>query len=215
MSRYRNYMLSPLAGVLVSLLVLGACSNAPASRTTIDRVRAAPSMPNAPYANIVVVGITPGRNIARELEEGLTNELRAHNITAHSFVKQSPAKSPTPEAIDELVAKTGATGILLISGRLAGAKLEEHTVQGEDAEAEVIGGSLLNFFRYEYENVSRPTYTDITMDVVLVSDFYDVQSSKRIHTVDSATKHGTTSYEVIVAQSKQIIGRLKKDGVIR
>ena len=215
MSRYRNYMLSPLAGVLVSLLVLGACSSTPASRTTIDRVRAAPSMPNAPYANIVVVGITPSRDTSRDLEEGLTNELRAHKVTAHSFVKQSPAKSPTPEAIDELVAKTGATGILLISGRLAGAEFEEHTVQADDAGAEVIGGSLLNFFRYEYENLSRPTYTDITMDVVLVSDFYDVQSSKRVHTVDSATKNGTTSYEIIVAQSKHIIGRLKKDGVIR
>jgi hypothetical protein len=59
--------------VLVVALI-AACTSQPVARTTVDRVLKAPSVPNAPYASIVLVGVAPTRDVARQLEQGVVRK---------------------------------------------------------------------------------------------------------------------------------------------
>ncbi|MCH7981082.1 MAG: hypothetical protein IID59_06220, partial [Proteobacteria bacterium] len=80
------------------------------------------------------------------------------------------------------------------------------------------GGSLVGFFRSDYKEVKRPNQaegSDYTLDVSMVSDLYDVRSDKRVYSIESSTRNGETRYQIIMAQSKAIADRLKKDGLIR
>lgn len=193
---------------------LAACTTKPVARTTVDRVLKAPEVPNAPYTNILLVGIAPSRDLARELEEGLRQELLAEDIVVHTFVRDSSAKEATAEAVQALASDSGADAILMISGRLTGGDLDEHA-EVVDIEARSIGGNLVNFFRYDYEELAEPTYTDITLDIVLVSLLFDAASNERVHSVEASTLHGDSSYQIVTAQADAIVERMKKDGMIR
>jgi hypothetical protein len=201
------------AAFLLFVAVAAACNTQPASRTTVDRVLKAPDAPNAPYSNIVLVGVAPSRELARQLEQGLGEHLSKQDVETHSFVKESSAKEVSEEAVQALVTATGADGILMINGRLTGGDIEQRD-EPIDVEARPIGDNLLNYFRYEYEEYVAPTYADITLDIVLVSQMFDAASNNRVHSVEANTTGGETGYEIIMAQSAVIVARMKKDGII-
>jgi ribosomal protein S3 len=171
-------------------------------------------LPNAPYSSIVLVGVAPSRELAREFEQGLSDELSERGVQVHSFVKESSAREATAEAVANLVNATGADAILMVSGRLAGAEIDKHE-EIVDVEARNNGGNLLNFFRYDYREFSEPTYTDVTVDVKLVSLLFDAASNERVHSVEVSTTEGETAYHVITSQSEAIVDRMKKDELIR
>ena len=203
--------------VLITLLI-GACqSSGPTQTTTVDRVLGATDIDNAPYTNILVVAAVPSRDSARNIELGITGELKAANVDAHSFVRESSSTEPTEEAIQELIDDVGINGVIVVTANLTGAELTERSEQ-VDIQAVTQGGSLLGFFRSDYKEVTRPNQaetSDYTLNVALVSDFYDVKSDKRVYSIESSTTHGQTRYEIIIAQSKAIVSRLKEAGLIR
>lgn len=202
-------------------LFMTACeSSGPTQSTSVNRVLAAPDRANAPYSKILVIAALPSRETARSFEIGLLEELKSTKLEAHSFVRESSSREPTEDAIRELVAETGATGVLVLRGELAGATITEKDEQVDleaDARAGATaqGGSLFGYFRYDYKNVSRPSYADYVVDVTLVSDFYDVASGDRIYSLESSTADGGTTYDIVKAESKAIVKRLRQDNIIR
>ncbi len=203
------------ARILLLLLagMAAACTTQPSARTTVDRVLLARDIPNAPYSSIVLVGIAPTRELAREFEQGLSDELSRRGVEVHSFVKESSADEATADAVAALVESVGADAILMISGRLAGAEIDEHSAM-VDVEARAIGGNLFNFFRYDYEEFTEPSYTDMTVDVTLVALLFDAAGNERVHSVEVSTTQGSTAYEVIMSQSAAIASRMEQDDLI-
>lgn len=199
----------------IAVLLLGAaCETSPAPETTVKRVLMAPDLPNAPYATIVIVGATPNRESDRMIEEGLRQELGKRRVQAFSFVRRSSATRPSEDAVRALVEETGADAVLVVSGRLDSVGIERH---GErvDVEPQVRGGNLLDFFRYDYKEITSPAYEDVAIDVRFASDLYDVESGRRVYSVESATARGLTSYDVVMGEAGAIVRRLAKDGLIR
>ena len=194
--------------------VVAACTAQSTARSTVERVLLARDLPHAPYDNIVVVGVAPSRELARQFEQGLSDELSERGVEVHSFVKESTAREATAEAVANLVKATGADAILMVTGRLAGAEIDEHE-EIVDVEARNIGGNLLNFFRYDYREFTEPTFTDVTVDVKLVSLLFDAGSNERLHSVEVSTTDGDTAYAVITSQSKAIAERMQQDELIR
>ncbi len=200
--------------VVLAALLLAACeSSGPTQKTSVDRVLMSRNISNAPYSKVLVIGAVPSRETARNIEYGLSKELNSARVEAHSFVKESASKEPSDEAVQMLITETGVDGVIIVSGQLLGATGVERDEQ-VDFEAETRGGSLFNYFRYDYKEIERPSYTDFTSDVVLVTNFYDAESGDRIYSVESSTSHGQTNYEIITAESKAIIKQLKQDGLI-
>jgi hypothetical protein len=102
----------------------------------------------------------------------------------------------------------------MLGGRLGGAELQTRA-EAPEAGSRTIGGSLLNYFRYDYEDLTEPTYMDVTLDVTLVSDLFDAATNRRVHSVESRTTNGDTAYQIIMAQGNAIADRLQADGLIR
>ncbi len=203
--------------VLITLLIAACQSSGPTQTTSVNRVLRATDISNSPYTNILVVGAVPSRDTARNIELGITGELKAANVEAHSFVRESSSTEATEAAIQEFIDDVGIDAVIVVSANLTGAALTERSEQ-VDIQAVTQGGSLLGFFRSDYKDVTRPNQaetSDYTINVALVTDFYDVKSDKRVYTIETSTMHGQTRYQIIMAESKVIVGRLKADGLIR
>ncbi len=195
--------------------MLAACETQPVAKTSVDRVRKAPDVPNAPYSNIVVVGIVSTREGSRTIEVGIVEALTNRNIQSHSFVRKSDSKEANEEAVLALVEETGADAVIVVSPRVVGADLSTKDEQTE-LDSRVRGRGTLGFFRYDYnEQIKRESYSDYTINVVLVTDLYDVEKRDRVYSVESSTAHGQTDYRLINAESKTIVERLRKDRMIR
>ena len=210
-------MMKNLALIVVAnmaVLTLVACETSPVATTTVDRVLMSPDIENAPYSNILIVGAMPTRDNDRLVEEGLTQELRARKIEAHSFVKESAAKRPSEDDVYALVIQEEVDAVIVVTARFAGAELRKRDEQ-VDVQAQARRGGLLDFFRYDYKEVTQRGYEDVSLSVRLVSDFYDARTRKRIYSLESSTAHGQTSYEIVKAESKAIVTRLRKDGLIK
>lgn len=214
MSKAPNAGLLRLLPLGAAVLFTGACETTPAPETTVNRVLMAPSLPNAPYETILIVGATPDRESDRMIEEGLREELGKRRVQPVSFVRRSSAMRPSGDAISTLVKETGADAVLVVSGRLDKVEIER---RGErvDVQPQVRGGSLLDFFRYDYEETISPAYEGVAVDVRFVSDLYDVETGRRVYSVESATTRGLTSYDVVIGEARAIVRRLAKDGLIR
>ena len=152
----------------------------------------------------------------RRIEEGFIRELRTKNVEAHSFVRESDAKEPSQEAIMALAQKTSAQAVLVVSGVLEGASLTNRSeTVAADVQPQVRGKTLLNYFRYDYKEIKRSSYSDFTVSVMLVSDLYEVATNQRVYSVESNTTHGKTGYDIIIAEAKSVVARMQKDRIIR
>ena len=197
-----------------SALVLGACQRTIPQSTSVDRVFKAPTIEAAPYQNLLVVGAVPSRETARNIETALMEHLRKRNVEAHSFVRESDSTEANEEAIRYLVERTGATGVIVVSGRLSGAELATREDQ-VSVDKQVRGGGLFDYFRYEYKESQPSSRSDFTVNVVFVSDLYDVASERKVYSVESSTMHGQTSFDILMAEGEAIVKRLRTDGLIR
>ena len=111
--------------------ILGACeSTGPRHSTAVNRVLMAPQISTAPFSNVLIVGAAPTRETARNIEEGLTQELSRRNIESHSFVRESDAKEPSEEAIMALVDDKNIDAVLVVSAMLEGAELTSRSLPG-------------------------------------------------------------------------------------
>ncbi len=204
----------PAALLLAAAVLLGACESAPPQKTTVDRVLIAPKLDNAPYRHILVVGATPTRELDRMIEEGMTLRLKERGVQTVSFVRSSSATRPSEEAVYTLVKEKDVDGVIVMTTRFVGGEVRKRDEQ-VDLERDVRGGTLLNYFRYDYKRDSRPSYADSTLNVRIASDFYDAKTQKRIYAVESSTVYGKTDYEIVMAESRAIVARMKKDGLIQ
>lgn len=201
-------------GATCVFVLLAACQSTAQQTTTVDRVLMAPNNANAPYAKVLVVAAVPRRETARNIEQGFTEQLKAARVDAHSFVRESSSTEPSDEAVAELVKATGVDGVIIVTARLAGTEITKHEEQ-VDVSQKTQGGNLFGYFRYDYEETAGPSYSEYTLDVVLTSDLFDAESGERVYSVESSTKGGGSTYDIVMSEGKVLVGRLKQDGLIR
>lgn len=206
-----------IAGPAVALAaLLAGCQTAPGTETSVNRVLIAPDNDNVPYSRVLLVGATPSRDTDRMIEEGLLQELRDRGVQAVSFVRASSSTEPTEDAIAALVGEKNADAVLVVTARLRDIDVVQvpEQVSVDPRVRGVRGGTLFDFFRYDYREIANPRYQDVMFDVVFVTDVYDAESETRVYSVESSTAHGKTSFEIVVAESEAIAERMHKDGLI-
>ena len=209
-----NKNLMRLFSATCAFALIAACQSTPQQTTTVNRVLIAPNVSNAPYSKVLVVAAVPRRETARNIEQGFTEQLKSAKVEAHSFVRESSSTEPSDEAVAELVKAIGADGVIIVTASLSGADITKHDEKIEVA-SETQGGNLFGFFQYDYKETAQPSYSEYTLDVILTSDFFDTESGERVYSMESSTKRGGSTYDIVMAEGKSLVGRLKQDGLIR
>ena len=211
----RNLLRGPawLAIALVSTALLAACTGS-TSQTYVDRVARAKELPNAPYSDILIVAIAERGATARQFEEELVAELTDMGVNAIGYHRAASRADVQEEVVRQIAEEQGADAIVFVTGSLVGAQ-REVTDSRTDIQAQVKGGGLVDFFRYDYEEAKTPAKTDYRVNVQFTTDMFDVETEERIYTVESRTDLAETTSEIIVSEARELAKRLRKDDMVR
>jgi hypothetical protein len=163
----------------------------------------------------ILAKVAVAKSIGNSLAVGASEAARRTKGTHSHHHRAAPGKGKMEQFFCSL--RRGKAGMNAVYRNLGAFQLSVDLVGlggGADVEARNIGGNLFNFFRYDYREFTEPTYTDVTVDVKLVSLLFDAASNERVHSVEVSTTEGETAYHVITSQSEAIVDRMKKDELI-
>ena len=199
--------------MFAAAILVAACIT-PIAQTSVDRVAKAKSVPNAPYSKVLVVGIAAQGTRGREFEEQLVKELGNKKIYAFGYRRAASRADVKQEVVEELLQAQGADAAIVVSARLTSVSTEE---LGErvDVESQIRGGGLAGFFRYDYEELTKPPESNMLMKLQFVTNLFDVKDDRRVYTLESTTGSAESTSEVIMSEAAEIAARLRKDRLVR
>ena len=199
---------------LAMVAALAAACTGPTAHTHVDRVARAKELPNAPYKRVLIVATAARAASAREFEEVLAKDLTNKHTYAFGYHRAASRADVKEDVVRSIAELQNADAILVVTARLVNAE-REVTKERTDVQAEVKGGGLVDFFRYDYkEYTSRPS-ADYRVNVQVQTDMFDVASDQRIYTVESRTEFAETTSEIIIGEAKELASRLRKDKLVR
>ncbi len=202
-----------LAAIAAVAAFAAACT-VPTAQTYVDRVARAKELPNAPYKRVLIIGTAARASSAREFEEVLAKELSNDHTYAFGYHRAASRADVREEVVRSIAEEQNADAILVVTARLVNAA-REVTEERTDVQAEVKGGGLVDFFRYDYKEYTSPPSADYRVNVQVHTDMFDVASEDRIYTVESRTEFAQTTSEIILGEAKELARRLRKDKLVR
>ena len=202
-----------LAAVATIAALAVACTG-PTVQTQVDRVARAKELPNAPYKRVLIVGTAARASSAREFEEILAKDLSNDHTYAFGYHRAASRADVTEEVVRSIAELQNADAILVVTARLVNAEPEE-SGERTDVQAQVKGGGLVDFFRYDYKEYTTPPSAEYRVNVQVQTDMFDVASEDRIYTVESRTDFGETTSEIILSEAKELAKRLRKDKLVK
>lgn len=190
-----------------------ACTT-PIAQTSVDRAAKAKSVPNAPYSRVMIVGIAQQGTRGREFEEQLVTELSNKRTYAFGYRRAASRADVKQEVVEDLLQAQGADAVIFVTARLTSVSTEE---RGErvDVHSQVRGGGLVDFFRYDYMEYTKPPDSTMLMKLRFITDLFDVKEDRRVYTLESTTGSAESSSEVIMSEATEIAARLRKDKMVR
>lgn len=186
----------------------------PIAPTSVDRAAKAKSIPNAPYSNVMVVGIADRGTRGREFEEELVKALETTSTRAFGYRRAASRADVKEDVVTELARTRQADAVIVVSARFASI-VEEKTGERVDVESEVRGGGLADFFRYDYREQTKPPDSTMLMKLQFVTNLFDVAEDRRVYTLESTTGLAENSSEIIMSEAAEIARRLRKDRLVR
>lgn len=199
---------------LVIVAALAAACTGPTAHTHVDRVARAKELPNAPYKKILIVATAARASSAREFEEVLAKELSNSHTQAFGYHRAASRADVKEDVVRSLAQLQDADAILAVTARLVNAE-REVTEERTDVQAQVKGGGLVDFFRYDYKEYTSPPSTDYRVNVQVQTDMFDVETEERVYTVESRTDFAEATSEIILGEARELAKRLRKDKLVR
>jgi hypothetical protein len=204
----------PALMLMLSAAALVAACVTPIAQTSVDRAAKAKSVPNAPYENVMVVGIVQQGTRGREFEEQLVKELTNKRTYAFGYRRAASRADVKQEVVEELLQAQQADAVIFVTARFTSVSTEE---KGErvDVESAVRGGGLAGFFRYDYQEYTKPPESTMRMKLQFITDLIDVKDDARVYTLESTTGSAESTSEIIMSEAAEIAVRLRKDKMVR
>lgn len=199
---------------IAMIAALAAACTGPTAHTHVDRVARAKELPNAPYKRVLIVATAARASSAREFEEVLAKDLSNNHTFAFGYHRAASRADVQEDVVRSLAELQDADAILVVTARLVNAE-REVTEERTDVQAQVIGGSLVDFFRYDYKEYTSPPSADYRVNVQVQTDMFDVATEERVYTVESRTDFAETTSEIVLSEATQLAKRLRKDGLVR
>ena len=199
---------------LAMVAALAAACTGPTAHTHVDRVARAKELPNAPYKRVLIVATAARAASAREFEEVLAKDLTNKHTYAFGYHRAASRADVKEDVVRSIAESQNADAILVVTARLVNAE-RKVTKERTDVQAEVKGGGLVDFFRYDYKEYTSQPSADYRVNVQVQTDMFDVSSDQRIYTVESRTEFAETTSEIIIGEARQLASRLRKDKLVR
>ena len=177
---------------------------------------------NQTYARLLVIGVSPDRELRCAFESTFASQLRSASTTAISSCEQMSAKEPlTRENVERAAASIHADAVL--ATRLVSIKAGH----GEGNSMDTRGDSQYKATDFAYGAYGMPvTYVDfqtappltsLTSSLHVVTKLYETHGATLVYTIDTVTKSQEidSTDATLVTITAPTADRLRRAGLIR
>ena len=200
---------SRLPAFYTALVLLLAVSLAACSAIKVDAAWSESVVGDPHFSNLLVVGVSPDRNVRCAFEQALADNLRSATVkaTASCNVMAADAKL-SREAVEAVVKSTGvdaviATSLVAVKG---GAK--------EGGTRDERGGGYYKPVAYgEFETF--PSVLSVSGAIDLATNVYETNGGEKIYGMTTRAKNLESRGMALALITPRIAERLRDDGLVR
>jgi hypothetical protein len=161
------------------LLLLAASAVATGCAAT-STTSASPGAAKAAYSNFLVIGVAGDYTNRGYFERKVVSGIRAKGISASAFHVVAGGNKPlTREAVKDAI-ETGGFDAVVVTRVLD--TTMDLDVKSTVTDTKVIRktGSLVNLFRYDYEDLDEPMPVEMSANVTFATELYDATSEQMV-----------------------------------
>ena len=191
-------------------ILLAAC----AASTRVAKTHSDDAYANSSFSNFLVIGVAGNYNSRAQFERTVVSGLRAEGASASTYYSVVQGNEPiSRDAVLGAVQSGGFDAILVT--RVIGQQTDVDVKSGSaGAKASTIGGSPINFFRYDYEELNEPVRISFNTTVVLATELFSSADEKMIWAIESSSTDDAVIGVLIDNVAASIVSRLRRDGLI-
>jgi hypothetical protein len=168
-----------------------------------------------PFGNFVVIGIAGDYDSRAQFERELAGGLRRAGAAATTYYSIIGSNSPiTPNDVRAAV-KSGDFDAIIVM-RVLDTKVDLE-VQKDRAvtDATPIGGRLVNLFRFNYTDYSKPGAIDLKTTITFAIELYDVAREDIVWSIESSSRGETNLGLLIDRTAESVVKRLERERLIK
>ncbi|MBV9724966.1 MAG: hypothetical protein JO299_07305 [Gammaproteobacteria bacterium] len=174
------------------------------------------------YARLLVVGVTPNRDVRCAFESDFASSLASPSTVAITSCEKMSAKEPlTRENVERAASSAHADAVL--ATRLVSAKYGHGQGNGDDTRGDSVykatdfayGAYGMPVTDVEFE--TAPPLTSLTESIHVVTKVYETNGATLIYTIDTKTKAQEidSSEDTLETITQPTADRLRRVGLIR
>lgn len=195
---------------LASTLLLAAC----AAPTSVTSTYTDDAYAKSSFRNFLVIGVAGNYNSRAQFERQVASGLREEGATASTYYSIVEGNEPISREAVLTTVKSGGFDAVLVTRVVAQQTNIDVEGGSTDTKASTRGGGPINFFRYDYEEISEPESINLTTTVVLASELFSAADEKMIWSIEVENSDASNAGILIDNVAATIVGRLAKDRLI-
>ena len=201
---FRAIMLASLS------ILLAAC----AASTRVAKTYSDDAYANSSFSNFLVIGVAGNYNSRAQFERTVVSGLRAEGTSASPYYSIVQGNEPISRDAVLAAVQSGSFDAVLVT-RVLGQQTDVDVQSGSaETKASTIGGSPINFFRYDYEELNEPVRISFNTTVVLGTELFSSSDEKMIWAIESSSTNAASVGVLIDDTATSIVSRLRRDGLI-
>ena len=191
-------------------ILLAAC----AASTRVAKTYSDDAYANSSFSNFLVIGVAGNYSSRAQFERTVVSGLRAEGASASPYYSIVQGNEPISRDAVLGAVQSGSFDAVLVT-RVLGQQTDVHVQSGSAAtKASTIGGSAINFFRYDYEELNEPVRISFNTTVVLGTELFSSADEKMIWAIESSSTYAASVGVLIDDTATSIVSRLRRDGLI-
>jgi hypothetical protein len=199
---------------LQKVLLLIAVSAVASGCATTSNTSASPDLAKVAYSNFLVIGVAGDYNNRAYFERSVVSGIKAKGSSARAFHVVAPGNKPvTREAVTEAVASGGFDAVVVTRVLNTDIKIDaSNSVAG--AKATRKDGSLVNLFRYDYEEINEPLAMEFNTKITFATELYDATSEQLIWSVETTGARQENIGVLIDETAATVVNQLNRNNFI-
>ncbi len=201
---------------LTSVIIAGAFLVAGCSASTrVVKTFEDPEYANASFSNYLVIGVAGDYDARAQFERTVASRIRKQGASARAYYSIVQGNEPLArDVVIDVIQEHGFDAVLVT--RVVSQQADISVTSGTaETKASTIGGSPINFFRYDYEELNEPDSINLRTTVVLGTELFSAADEKMIWAIESTIPGVDHVGQLIGKKADIIIERLGRDRLIR
>lgn len=201
-------------GLVLFLVFGGFLAGGCAPQTEVLKLYDDPARPSKTFKRLLIVDISSNRGQRQLFEDEIVSRLRREDVEATaSYTLLDASNGLLQDDINRVSKEINADGILVT--HIASVDTTVERVEGrERIESTCRRGDPVDYFLYDHKVLREPDSVRLAHTVIVISNLYDVQTRKRLWTIQSTCFEKASMSAVLQDESSAIVRQLLIDQLI-